>query len=116
VAVSIIAMAISISGVIRRGVLSMRREAARSTHHPLWQRLSLDVVAAIIALTAYGFTVYETSPGVIDACVRVLVLPPLTLAGVIFLLLGITLLFLRVFPFFLRLGLRLVSGGRSATP
>ena len=116
VGIAVLAMLLAIIGATRMGVLSIRHEYARSTHRPLWQRMSLDVVAAIIALTGYAFSAYEASPGVIDARTRVLVLPPLTLAGVIFLLLGLSLLFLRVFPLILRLFARLATRGRSATP
>jgi hypothetical protein len=34
----------------RRDVLSLRRETARSSQRPLWQRLNLDVIAGVIAL------------------------------------------------------------------
>lgn len=116
VGIAILAMLIAVIGATRMGVLSARREYARSTHRPIWQRLSLDIVAAIVALTGYAFSVYEASPGVIDARTRVLVLPPLTLAGVVFLLLGLSLVFLRVFPLLLRLFAWIATRGRSATP
>ncbi len=116
VGIAIVAMLIAIGSATQMGILSARREYARSTYRPIWQRLSLDVVAAIIALTGYAFSAYEASPGVIDARTRVLVLPPLTLAGVVFLLLGLSLLFLRVFPLILRLCSWFATRGRSATP
>lgn len=116
VVIAILAMALSISGVVRLNVLSMRREYARSTFKPLWQRFNLDSVAAVIALTGYGFSVYETGPGVLDVRVRALLLPPLTLVGVVFLLIAVTLLFLRLFPALLRVGSWFAVRGRSAAP
>jgi FtsX-like permease family len=116
VGIAIPAMLLAIYGAMRQDVLSLRRAQARSTHRPIWQRFSLDVVAAIIALTGYAFSAYESGPGVLDARVRALVLPPLTLTGVIFLLLGLALLFLRLFPSILRLAAALAALGRSASP
>ena len=116
VGVALLAMALAVGGAVQRGILALRREAARSTHRPLWQRLNVDVVAAIIALIGFGFSVYEASPGVLDERVRVLVLPPLTLAGVVFLLLGLSLLLLRAFPLILRGGSKLTQRNRGAAP
>ncbi|HEX6478773.1 MAG TPA: FtsX-like permease family protein [Ktedonobacteraceae bacterium] len=116
VGVSVLAMLVAIYRATRLDVLALRREAARSSNRPLWLRLGVDVLAAVIALTGYGFSVYITSPGVLDDRTRVLVLPPMTLVGATFLLLGCTLLFLRVFPFVLRFAANVASGGRGATP
>jgi putative ABC transport system permease protein len=116
VGVALLAMALAVGGAVQRGILALRREAARSMHRPLWQRVNADVVAAIIALAGFAFSVYEASPGVLDERVRVLVLPPLTLAGVVFLLLGLSLLLLRAFPLILRGGSRLTQRNRGATP
>ncbi len=116
VGVALLAMLVSTMGSMQRGILSLRREAARSTHRPLWQRLNVDIFVAVIALTGFGFSLYETSPGVLDARVRVLVLPPLTLVGVIALLLGVSLLLLRGFPLILNLGAKAATRGQGATP
>jgi len=116
VGVALLAMALAVGGAVQRGILALRREAARSTHRPLWQRLNVDVVAALIALAGFAFSVYEASPGVLDARVRALVLPPLTLAGVVFLLLGLSLLLLRAFPLILRGGSKLTQRNRGAAP
>ncbi|HET8844551.1 MAG TPA: FtsX-like permease family protein, partial [Ktedonobacteraceae bacterium] len=80
-----------------------------------WLRMGLDILAGIIALTGYGFSVYITTPGVLDVRTRVLLLPPLTLVGAVFLLLGCMLLFLRVFPFVLELLSNLAVRRRGAT-
>ena len=57
--------------------------------------MHLDVAAAVVALVAYGFSVYVTGPGVLDDRVRVLILPATTVVGALFLLLGCTLLLYR---------------------
>jgi ABC-type antimicrobial peptide transport system permease subunit len=116
VGVALLAMILSISRQVRMDVLAMRRESSRSTHAPFWQRLYLDIVAAIIALTGFGFTLYVASPGVLDAHTRVLVLPPTTLVGTLFLLLGCMLLFLRIFPFLLQQAANLAARSSGATP
>jgi putative ABC transport system permease protein len=101
VIVSVLAMIFAINRAARMDVLALRREAARTTGGPAWLRMGLDLLAGVIALTGYGFSVYITSPGVLDARTRVLLLPPMTLVGAVFLLLGCMLLFLRIFPFLL---------------
>jgi ABC-type antimicrobial peptide transport system permease subunit len=101
IVVSILAMFFAINRASRMDVLALRRESARTTRGPAWLRMGLDILAGVIALTGYAFTVYITSPGILDARTRVLLLPPMTLVGAVFLLLGCMLLFLRVFPFIL---------------
>lgn len=101
VVVSILAMIFAINRAARLDVLALRRESARSARGPAWLRMGLDILAGLIALTGYGFSVYITSPGILDVKTRVLILPPMTLVGAVFLLLGCMLLFLRLFPFIL---------------
>ncbi len=54
----VIAMVIAIYRAMQLDVLAMRREAARSTSRPLWQRINLDIVAVIITLTGFAITFY----------------------------------------------------------
>lgn len=115
VVVSILAMFFAINRASRMDVLALRRESARTLRGPAWVRMGLDILAGVIALTGYGFSVYITSPGVLDARTRVLLLPPMTLVGAVFLLLGCMLLFLRVFPFILEGLSSLAARARGAT-
>ncbi|HZU66325.1 MAG TPA: FtsX-like permease family protein [Ktedonobacteraceae bacterium] len=115
VGAGVLAMIISIGQAIRVGALALRRESARSTYRPLWQRMRLDVMAAIIALVAYGFSLYVTDAGVLDTRVSVLVLPAVTVEGALFLLLGGVLLMSRLFPLVLHLASWLASRCRGAT-
>lgn len=95
-------------------VLLVRREAARTTRRPLWQRLNLDVVAALLALIGYGISLYLAGiSNLFDARTKALVAAPLTLVAPIFLLIGALLLFLRFFSALLRLGERLAVRGRG---
>jgi hypothetical protein len=114
--VTILAMIIATFGAMGLDVLAMRREAARSTRRPLWQRLNLDIVAAIIALIGFGFSVYVSHSGVLDAQLNLLLLSPLTLLESMCLLIAGMLLLLRLFPLLLRLGARLAQRGRGAAP
>lgn len=117
VALIIAVMLFALYRTSRVNVLLMRREAARSTQRPLWQRLNLDVGAALIALTGYGITVYLTNVGnLLDVQTQALVSAPLALIAPIFLLLAIVLLFLRCFPALLRLASHIVVRGRGAAP
>lgn len=115
IGVAVLAMVTAIWRATRMDVLSLRRETARTTQSPAWLRMGLDVLAGVIALTGYAFSVYITSPGVLDARTRVLILPPMTLVGATFLLLGCMLLFLRLFPLLLRAVAGLAARARSAT-
>ena len=115
VGVALLTMLVSIGGAVRRDLLSLRRESARSTYRPPWQRRNLDVVLAIIALFCFLFSLRESSPGVLDEQTRELALSPLTLVGVIFLLLGLLLLLLRAFPLILRGASKLAQRNRGAT-
>lgn len=118
VVVSLLAMIVAIFQAFRFDILARRREAARAAaeRRPPWQRVRLDIIAAIIALTGYLLSAYVTSPGVLDAHTRVLILAPLTLLGTFFLVLGCVLLFLRFFPLLLQLCAELAARSRSAAP
>lgn len=111
---AVLAMVFAISRAARMDVLALRREVARTSRGPAWLRMGLDILAGVIALTGYGFSVYITSPGVLDARTRVLLLPPMTLVGAVFLLLGCMLLFLRIFPLLLEAISKLAVRARGA--
>lgn len=96
--------------------LTLRRETARATRQPFWQRYYLDVLAAAIALSGYGVSLYLASIAhEVDITTQALILAPLTLIAPLFLLLGCLLLFLRVFPWLLRVAGLTASRGRGAT-
>ncbi len=116
VLVAIMAMIVAVSGTARQDVLSMRREAARSTRLSLWRRLNLDIVAAIIMIVGYGFSYYVINAGILDAHLTLLLLSPLTLVGAVFLLIAGLLFFLRFFPYILQFGSWLTAQSRSASP
>ncbi len=116
VGVGVLAMIVSLFRAVSRDVLSMRRETARTSTHPLWQRLNLDIVAAIIMLVGYGTSLYVTGSGVLDPKLQLLLLTPLTLGGAVFLLLACLLLFLRIFPVLLRYGSWLATRNKGASP
>ena len=97
-------------------MLTLRREMARVTRAPFWQRYYLDVMAAIVAFSAYGVSLYLANIAhEVDIATQDLILAPLTLIAPIFLLLGCLLLFLRIFPWLLRLGSWVASRRRGAT-
>src|SRR5262249_41907058 len=94
-------------------MLSVRREASRSTRKPLWQRLNLDVVAAIIAST--GYLISALVLGRADPMAQA----QLSFLGLIapsFIVLAGTLLFFRVYPLLVRFGAWLAGRGKGAVP
>ena len=102
VGAALLAMIVSLLRVARMNLLALRRETSRSTHRPLWARLYLDVVAALVAFLGFLYSLYLTSPTVLDTHTRILILSPLTLLSSIFFLLGCVLLLLRFLPLLLR--------------
>ena len=116
VVVAMLAMIFSIYRATRMDILSLRRESARSMRRSVWQRVGLDMIAAIIALVGYGLSLYVTNPNVLSTRIRVLILAPITIIGAVFFVLGATLLFLRFFPWLLRLFAWLAMRSRSAEP
>ncbi len=114
--VALLAMIIAIYRATRSDIVTLRRESARTTRAPFWQRTGLDIIAAIIALVGYAATIYVTNPNVLSARTRALLLSPMTLVGAVFLLIGATLLFLRGFPLLLQLGSWLALRGKGASP
>lgn len=112
--VAVISMILAIKRSVNTNLLVLRREQARSTRHPLWQRLYLDVFAALIALVGYGVSVYITDSGLLNAQLQVLIAGPLAQIAPLFLLIACLLLFLRLFPLLLRLGGWLAAKRRGA--
>jgi len=108
-------MSISLARAARMDVLSVRRDASRSSRLPLWQRLNLDVFAGVIALAGYGVSLYLTSVGTtLSGTAKAVIAVPLSLIAPFFLVLGCLLLFLRFFPLFLRAGASFAVKSRSA--
>ncbi len=110
------AMALAIWRSASRDVLEMRRQAARATRQPLWQRLYLDVAAVIIALTGFSLSLYVSNSGALDARTVVVIATPLALVAPIFLVIAGLLLFLRAYPLLLRRIARITSRRPEAAP
>ncbi len=116
VLVVLITMSFSLLRVVRMDVLAARRESARSTRRPLWQRLHLDIVAAAIALLGYGITLYLTTIGsLLNAQIKAISSALFSLISPYFLIVVLLFLFLRFFPLLLRLGAAFTNRGRSAS-
>ncbi|HET8841232.1 MAG TPA: FtsX-like permease family protein, partial [Ktedonobacteraceae bacterium] len=100
----VVMMILAIWGTSSRDVLALRRETARSTHRPLWQRLNLDTIGILVALIGAGFSLYLANSRVLDTRLFLLFLSPLTLIEALCLLLAAMLLLIRFFPLLLHLG------------
>jgi ABC-type antimicrobial peptide transport system permease subunit len=112
--VTLATLIFSLVVALRLDALALRRETARSTRQPLWLRLRLDLVVAILALLSYGYALYaQSTQQLLNVQSQALILTPLNLlVPFLFLLAGI-LFFLRLFPALLRMSARLSQGMRG---
>lgn len=111
-----ITMVFALWSAARRDILALRREMSRTTRHPIWQRLRLDTVAALIALSGYAASLFITQSGALDARTNQVLYLPVSLVGPVFLLIAAILLFLRFFPVLLRFFARQTARRPDAPP
>ncbi|GHO66595.1 hypothetical protein KSC_054870 [Ktedonobacter sp. SOSP1-52] len=115
--ISLVIMFFALQQALRSNILDQRRQAARASQAPLWQRFYLDVILLVVALVAYILVLYTSSfPGLLDIGTYLLVISPLRILVPIFLVIALMLLFLRLFPLLLKLVARLAQRGKSAAP
>ncbi len=112
--VAMIALIVALRRATRLDALAIRREAARSGRQPVWQRLRLDLVFAVVAAVGYGLYSYVLSSGALVPTIRTL-LSPLALIAPCFILVAAALVVMRVVPGMLNIGARLAARGRGAT-
>lgn len=115
-AVALATLIVAVWAAARRDILAQRRETARSTRLPLWQRLRLDLMAIVIALAGYGASLYLLNSNALDNQTYLLLLSPLALLQTLFLMLAVLLLIFRFYPQILRLGARAAERRRGAAP
>ncbi len=112
---AVVVMVLTMRGAANRDVLSLRRDLSRASSSSFWQRLNLDVVAALIALIGYGLSLYVANSGALDARVNQLISVPLALVGPIFLLMACVFLVPRFFPWLLQQASRKTARRASAS-
>lgn len=112
----LITMIVTTYRATRLDMLLMRREAARSTRRPFWQRLYLDVAILVLAVIGYAALYYTIHSGLLDPVTRVLLEAPLFLLASVCLLLASALFFLRLFALLLRKAMQLAQRGRGLSP
>src|SRR5260221_2191012 len=106
------AMIFSMNRAASNNILTLRRENARVTTKPFWQRLNLDLIfggLSLIGYVSYSFAVRQVEPLI------QLILSPLSLIAALLMLVAAALLFLRLLPILLALGSRLATRGRGAS-
>lgn len=116
---ALVAVCTSVIGIAQRvssTILSVRREMARATSRTLWQRMRLDMLAAVVAIVCFGLLEFVLNSSFITTKLNLLLLAPLTLLSILFLALAGILLFLRLYPLLLQLGARLTMRRRGAAP
>lgn len=114
VAVAFITMVFAIYRAIRVDILMLRREKARTTRRPLWQRLHLDLFAIVLALFGYGVALYISHIGGSDLRTQAIVAAPMAIIGPTFLTIAGMLILMRLFPRALQWGARVAAQGRGA--
>ncbi|HEX8036278.1 MAG TPA: FtsX-like permease family protein [Ktedonobacterales bacterium] len=105
------AMIFSTNRAASKNVLALRRENARSTTKPFWQRLNLDLIfggLSLLGYAGYSLAIRQVSPRI------QLILSPLSLIAALVMLVAAALLFLRLLPILLTIGSRLSTRGRGA--
>ncbi|HKS69937.1 MAG TPA: FtsX-like permease family protein, partial [Ktedonobacterales bacterium] len=112
VVVAGLAMILATNRAASNNILTLRRENARTTAKPFWQRLNLDLIFG--GLSLIGYVAYTLAVRQVDPRVQ-LVLSPLSLIAALLMLVAAALLFLRLLPLLLGLGSRLSSRGRGAS-
>lgn len=109
-------MALSLRRAVQVNVLTLRRNASRTTRRPWWQRIRLDLLVMVILLTVYAILTYITRSDLLSIRQRLLLLSPLTFVGTMCLVAVCLLLFIRLFRMLLRLGAKAAMRGRGASP
>jgi putative ABC transport system permease protein len=99
----------------RLDVLAFRRELARSTRRPFWQRYYLDVGLAVLCVAGYVELNYFGTAGGRALLGNGASADPLLLVTPGLLLLAGSLLALRLFPLLISAGARVAARGRGAT-
>ena len=109
---ALIAVVVSLVRAANANIVALRRESARTATRPLWQRLHLDLVLALLAALAY--TLYQVALAALGPGAQAS-LGALAVVWPILLLLAGAALFLRIFPLLLRLGSWLAARASGAT-
>ncbi len=101
------------TAALYRASRAMTQNGAR----PAWQRLNLDLLAAVIALAGFGVSLYLANiGGLLDAHTQALLAAPVSLIAPVFLLLAAVLFLLRFAPvLFAGIG-RIAARNRGAVP
>jgi hypothetical protein len=113
VVVSGAAMVFSTNRAASNNIVTLRRENARTTTKPFWQRLNLDLIfggLSLLGYVAYMIAVRQVTPRI------QLILSPVALIASLLMLVAAALLFLRLLPLALGLASRLATRGRGAAP
>ncbi|GCE11240.1 ABC transporter permease [Tengunoibacter tsumagoiensis] len=113
--VTLFVMLIAVYRATNLNILTMRRESARSQHVPFWKKFYLDLILALLLLLIFGAYLYvlhiyanlNEPPGTSAEAFAMITLFVLVFA--------VLLLFLRIFPWLLRLSTKLVARRRGAT-
>ncbi len=118
VVATLIILIMALNRATKMDVVSFRRELARPQRTPFWRRIYLDLFIALLLLIGYVTYAYFSSFLTLSAS-RINPITYLWLTSVGFLatpliVVGVLLLFLRLFPHILRLVTHLVTSMRSA--
>lgn len=97
---SVLTMVIPAFSFSRIGIVDYKRERSRKTRHPLWQRLFIDVL--LFGVSLYGYYSYNNQKAFLISSKASSLDPLLFISSSLFII-GAGLLFLRLFPYLIRL-------------
>ncbi len=110
VVIALIVMLASLRRASQIDIVTLRRINSRSNQVPLWKRLYLDLL--VLGLFGAGIVYYQLLTQ--SSVSTNITLAPLALLGAPILVLATSLLCLRIFPWLIHLGTRLMSGSKGA--
>lgn len=118
VVVALVILIMTLNRATKMDIVSFRRESARPQRIPFWRRFYLDLFVALLLLVGYIAYAYFSSFLILSASrinpITYLWLTSVGFLATPFIVVGVLLLFLRLFPHLLRLVMYLVAKMRSA--
>jgi putative ABC transport system permease protein len=97
---SILTMVVPVFNFSKVSIIDHKRESSRKTKRPLWQRLFLDVL--LFGVSLYGYYTYNNQKDFLISSGDAALDPLLFLSSSLFII-GAGLLFLRIFPYIIRI-------------
>ena len=109
-------MCLAVWRILKNSTLGSSTTRSAGGHRPLWQRLYVDVILALLGVLTYGLYIYLMSIGIIDVQLQVVLGAPCMLVAATLFCLAAMLLALRLFPLLIQRGASLATRGTGIVP